>query len=175
MASDELGILALVQALSTDEGTKARALELLDQMQQIEAGKKQIEQTRAEAEAMMTHAGEDRAAAERALRMAQDKEAQAATERDGLANAIQSHQDEAVRFAEMRAKIEAEHATREAAVADREARMDAAEKDIADRHAALAKREKAVAAAEALHAERQHAAEALINAAKPWLLPSEPA
>lgn len=161
---NELGILALVQALSTDEGAKGRAADLLALMQQIEAGKKQIEQTRAEAEEMMRRAGEDRASAEAALQAAQHQNTAVSAERDGLANAIRGHQDEVARFNAVRERVEADHATREAAVAAREAKMDEHEQDIANRHAALAEREQKVAEAEAAHADRERAAQAVIDA-----------
>ena len=163
--NDELNLLTLAQALTSDDAHKERSSQLAAQMRELVEREASVKQQQAELNASV-----DRIQAETREHAATKAEAEAKLvevqqKTDGLTSAMASHQDDKMRFAEMERTIRAELDARTAAVTAREAEAEQKHAALDARAADLDAREASLAGAEEAHQRRRDAAAAFLEVA----------
>ena len=155
--SDDTGHLALVIAAVNDESTKARLAKLLEARQAIETAQTELDRATDDNQRIIVGIQEERRALEAARAALATDKAQFDQEKAALTAVVNGHNDERARWEEQRKFVDADHAGKYAKLQDLHASAVAVRDAQTAKGNELDQREAAVAEREA-KMERWHSA-----------------
>lgn len=157
MSDISLDMLTLFQAISS-EPAKAKVIEeIRDELAKVAAEREALKADRAALDHAANDAANDRAATKTMLDELHAAQSAVAEEQHKLAEVRDAMNAETAAFEDVRAKVDADHAEREATIAAKETSLSALEADLKSREAALVEGEE-TAAEKHESLDRKHAA-----------------